>query len=151
MLALKASQNRNHERSSSMTNPARIIIAATVILLGFSTIAEGGGRFRCRKSCPRELCPIDCPPVDGTHGGMGTVERLATSVVKAALAVNNQQNLDAKTKQALLAEFEFQIGPVARDPVTLSSLLADDFVDRQEIQAFIGGEIKDISNRLRQR
>jgi len=82
---------------------------------------------------------------------MGTVERLATSVVKAALAVNNQQNLDAKTKQALLAEFEFQIGPVARDPVTLSSLLADDFVDRQEIQAFIGGEIKDISNRLRQR
>src|SRR5262249_36946496 len=100
-----------------MLKPVALGVVVVGLVLMSSTFAEGWGRFRGRH-CYSTVCN---PPEDR----MKTVEILVTSIATSALNVHQQKDLDAKTKEKLLAEFQVQIGPVARNARRLAELLAD--------------------------
>jgi hypothetical protein len=137
-----------------MRSQTKCALLVAAVLLSLASQAEAGP-FRCRSACRpvccRPNCPAPCPPDQEKKYGGGTVEQLVTSIAKAARDTLRNQNLDPALRESLLTQFVFQIGPNARDLNVLEALLVNGFVDKENIQNFISGEAKDISNRLKQR
>jgi hypothetical protein len=133
-----------------MVKRASCAVAVLAIILAICGSAEACGKWRCRHR-PSDVCP---PPNEqpGQHKGADYIVVLATSIANAALRVHEDKTLtdpmNKALKDALLEEFNRQIGRIAFRPDELNELVGRKRKIQLEDLPRFGGEVRKIAIQL---